>query len=123
MYRGEMLVFHAEGTFQEGVNIERFKDTGYTIGIGNLKQTETGRYSFSTSPERLNIDINSSAGQVYELGDRTAVLDSIGQAKLREGNVSESGTVIGLSEGKPIPPMSISEPMPTTTTWSPMSGA
>ena len=100
MYRGEMLVFHAEGTFQEGVNIERFKDTGYTIGIGNLKQTETGRYSFSTSPERLNIDINSSAGQVYELGDRTAVLDSIGQAKLREGNVSESGTVIGLSEGK-----------------------
>ena len=100
MYQGETLVYHAKTPFKEGVYIERFIDSGFTIGLSKLDKTETGRYMFSTSPGDYYMDINSSAGQMYELGDKKAILDTIGNAKLREGNISPSGTIIGLEEGK-----------------------
>lgn len=100
MYKDESIVYHTTSPFEEGIVTERFADSGFTIGIAGLKKTSTGRYMFSTSPSDFNLDINSSAGQVYELGDKKAILDSIGNAELREGNVSPSGTIIGLEEGK-----------------------
>lgn len=100
MHKGESLVFYSENEFKEGITVERFNDTGFTIGIAGLQKTDTGRFSFSTKPSKYDIDINASTGQMYELGEKTAILDSIGNAKLRQGNVSESGTVMGLEEGK-----------------------
>lgn len=100
MYKGESIVYHTTAPFEEGIEIERFSDTGFTIGLAGLQESKTGRFWLSTNPDDFNMDINSSAGQLYELGNQKAIVDSIGNAKLRNGNISPSGTIMGLEEGK-----------------------
>lgn len=100
MYRGESIVFRSSTEFSESFPVERFEDTGYTIGICGMKESGTGRYKFSTNPENMQIDMNASTGELYRLGDHTATMDRIGDIELRKGNISRAGTVIGLERGK-----------------------
>ncbi len=100
MLKGESIVYHNTKEFSGGVTIERFEDLGYTIGIAGLTRTSTGRFSFSTDTDDLNIDLSSDAGGLYQLGDHTVVLDKIGSTPLRSGNVSRAGTILGLTRGK-----------------------
>ena len=100
MYRGERIAYRSSAEFSENFHIERFEDTGYTIGICGMKESETGRYKFSTNPENMQIDMNASTGVLYRLGDHTATMDRIGDIELRKGNISRAGTVVGLERGK-----------------------
>ena len=100
MYRGESIAYRSSAEFSEDFHIERFEDTGYTIGICGMKESETGRYKFSTNPENMQIDMNASTGVLYRLGDHTATMDRIGDIELRKGNISRAGTVVGLERGK-----------------------
>lgn len=100
MYKGDSIVLHTSKPFMESFVIERFEDIGYTLGICNMKKMSSGRYSFSTNSETLNVNINSDAGQLCAEGDATAVFDRIGETDLRSGNISKSGTVLGLSKNK-----------------------
>lgn len=100
MLKGESIVYHNTKEFSGGLTIERFEDLGYTIGIADLTRTSTGRYSFSTDTDDLNIDLSSDAGGLYQLGDHTVVLDKIGSTPLRSGNISRAGTILGLTRGK-----------------------
>lgn len=100
MYRGECIAFRSSTEFSESFPVERFEDTGYTIGICGMKESGTGRYKFSTNPENMQIDMNASTGELYRLGDHTATMDRIGDIELRKGNISRAGTVIGLERGK-----------------------
>ena len=100
MYRGESIAYRSSAEFSENFHIERFEDTGYTIGICGMKESGTGRYRFSTAPENMQIDMNASTGVLYRLGDHTATMDRIGDIELRRGNISRAGTVVGLERGK-----------------------
>ena len=100
MYRGESIAYRSSAEFSENFHIERFEDTGYTIGICGMKESGTGRYKFSTNPENMQIDMNASTGVLYRLGDHTATMDRIGDIELRKGNISRAGTVVGLERGK-----------------------
>lgn len=100
MYRGECIAFRSSTEFSESFPVERFEDTGYTIGICGMKESGTGRYKFSTNPENMQIDMNASTGELYRLGDHTATMDRIGDIELRKGNISRAGTVVGLERGK-----------------------
>ena len=100
MYRGESIAFRSSTEFSEAFPVERFEDTGYTIGICGMKESGTGRYKFSTNPENMQIDMNASTGELYRLGDHTATMDRIGDIELRKGNISRAGTVVGLERGK-----------------------
>lgn len=100
MYRGESIAFRSSTEFSESFPVERFEDTGYTIGICGMKESGTGRYKFSTNPENMQIDMNASTGELYRLGDHTATMDRIGDIELRKGNISRAGTVVGLERGK-----------------------
>ena len=94
------VAFRSSTEFSESFPVERFEDTGYTIGICGMKESGTGRYKFSTNPENMQIDMNASTGELYRLGDHTATMDRIGDIELRKGNISRAGTVVGLERGK-----------------------
>ena len=100
MHKGEKLVYRSSSEFEPHFTIERFQDLGYTIGICGMSPTSSGRYRFSTAPEKRCIDINSSARELYSLGDHTVTMDMSGETELRRGNVSQAGTIIGLERGK-----------------------
>lgn len=99
MHKGDKLVYHSTSEFSDTFTIERYEDLGYTIGICNMSATGTGRYSFSTNSENMQIDIYASTGGLYQLGDHTATMERIGDIDLRKGNISRAGTIIGLKHG------------------------
>lgn len=100
MHRGEKVVYRSKYEFTPSFSVERFQDIGYTIGICGMSPTSTGRYAFSTNPESRSIDINSSAGFLYNLGSHTVTMEMIGDTDLRRGNISQVGTIVGLEQGK-----------------------
>ena len=100
MYRGDQLIYKTSATLKEQFRIERFEYVGYTIGLSNLKQTASGRFSFSTDPDNKNINPASDATQLYDVPTDIAIIDRIGNEYLREGNVSSGGCILGLEEGK-----------------------
>lgn len=62
---GDSLILYTTGDFDEVFTIERFEDTGYTIGVCNLRVSPTGRYRISTK-----LDDNCT----YAGGDTDVVL-------------------------------------------------
>ena len=100
MNKGEKIVFRSRNEFDEIFKIQRFEDLGFTIGICGLSRSDTGRYRFSTNRDDMQINPDSSASALYELGEHTATLEQIGGIKLRSGNISRAGTVVGLEEGR-----------------------
>ena len=99
MYKDDTIILHTAQTFAESFRVERFEDLGYSLGICNMEKRASGRFLFSTKPERMNINPGSGANVLYELGEGDAVIERIGDAQLRAGNVSRAGTIIGLNEG------------------------
>ena len=100
MNKGDTIVYHSTQPFTEGLTIERFEDLGYTVGICQMKEASSGRYSFATDSRNFNVDIKSDAGTLCQNGKTTATFDKIGGVNLRAGNISRAGTIIGLSKGK-----------------------
>lgn len=100
MNKGDTIVYHSTQPFTEGITIERFEDLGYTVGICQMKETSSGRYSFATDSRKFNVDIKSDAGTLCQNGETTATFEKIGGVHLRAGNISRAGTVVGLSKDK-----------------------
>lgn len=100
LYKGDQLIYKTSETLDEEFCLERFEYVGYTVGVSNLKETSSGRFSFSTDPDDLNVNQNSDAKSLTELTTDTAIIDKIGGAYLRSGNVSSGGCILGLSKGK-----------------------
>ena len=100
MNKGDTIVYHSTQPFTEGITIERFEDFGYTVGICQMKEASSGRYSFATDSRSFNVDIKSDAGSLCQNGETTATFDKIGGVNLRAGNISRAGTVVGLSKNK-----------------------
>lgn len=100
MNKGEKIVYRSTDEFSPEFSVERFQDLGYTLGICGMSPTSTGRYQFSTDPTDRSININSSAGKLYELGTHKVTMEVIGDTELRGGNISQAGTILGLQRGK-----------------------
>lgn len=100
MNKGDTIVYHSTQPFTEGITIERFEDLGYTVGICQMKETSSGRYSFATDSRKFNVDIKSDAGTLCQNGETTATFEKIGGVHLRAGNISRAGTIVGLSKDK-----------------------
>ena len=62
---------------------------------------KTERYSLDIRDTALTVDPNSDAKKLQDItANGQIVIDSIGDTPLRSGNVSTSGTVIGLEKNK-----------------------
>lgn len=101
MQKGEKIVFRSSQEFRPYFIIERFEDFGFTVGVCGLKETDTGRYILSASNYNyISVNPDSSAKALLDLGEHDITLEQIGGIKLRSGNISRAGTIIGLEEGK-----------------------
>ena len=102
MRRGDKIVFHSSTKLITRLNVERYYDLGYSIGIAKLKEDKgTGRFSLDIRDSSLTIAPNSDAKQLQDItANGQVIIDSIGDTPLRSGNVSPSGTIIGLDKDK-----------------------
>lgn len=98
LYKGDHIVLRTNNEFKEEFYFERFIDAGYSIGLCNLARTETGRYKVSTS-SGTQINPNSDASTLTELGDINITIDTIGGQPLRSSLVNECGMIDGLEKG------------------------
>ena len=100
LYEGDSLIYYYTDVLSETYNFERFEDVGYTIGIYNLNETVSGRYSFELESDYIN---DSDANKVSVLPTESAIIDKVSQKELRKGNISNYGTIIGLKQDKLYP--------------------
>lgn len=100
MYTGDMLIYKTSDVLDENFTLERFEYVGYTVGVTSLKETPSGRYSYTTAADAMNIYSESDATQLYDIPTETAIIDRIGFADLRSGNVSSGGCILGLEKDK-----------------------
>ena len=100
LYKGDSLIYYADAeNFSEKFYFERFEYVGYSVGICNLKETESGRYKLTASPGNKDVDPDSDAARLLSLNE-DVIIDSIGQAELRSGNISPGGIILGLQKDK-----------------------
>ena len=104
LYSGDYLVYYIDDMLEESFTIERFEYLGYTVGICNLVRTDSGRYSFNALQNEGEgdsfINPDSDAARLLKLNTEKAIIDNIGAAKLRAGNITRAGTIQGLEQGK-----------------------
>ncbi|RHU82988.1 hypothetical protein DXC24_12845 [Clostridium sp. OM08-29] len=99
LYSGDYIVYYTSEEFNENFYIRRYEYLGYTVGISKMERLDSGRYAFGIGTyETINPD--SDANRLKEEGETRAIIDNIGGAQLRSGNVSKAGTIIGLSKNK-----------------------
>jgi len=65
-----------------------------------LKENKsTGRFTLDIRDSALTVDPNSDAKQLQDItANGQIIIDSIGNTPLRSGNVSPSGTILGLEK-------------------------
>lgn len=100
MYAGDKLIYKSSTSFDELFYAERFEYVGYTVGLTKLQQTASGRYSFTTSEKEMNVNPDSDASALLNLPTTTCIIDRIGGADLRSGNISSGGCILGLEKDK-----------------------
>ena len=98
LYEGDYLVYYMDEAFQESFSFERYRYIGYTIGLSNLTKKQTGRYCFDALSDNKNICEYSDAARLSELNAEGVILETIGKATLRSGNISAGGLILGLSK-------------------------
>jgi len=102
-YPGDVLLY-LSSTYvpSEGISWERFADYGYTIGVSNLEPDQSGHYRI------INSGDTGYAGYIYPNSDAAPLetytyvsnifLDKIGSVQIRDKQISEGGTVLGLKK-------------------------
>ena len=104
-YQGDMLIYYTSENLNEEFGFERYEDVGYSLGICNLKRMDSGRYAVNAEKDESNnqtyyIDPDSDANRLYEMKQSQIIIDNIGGAQLRSGNISRGGVIIGLKKNK-----------------------
>ena len=100
LYKGDSLIYYADAeNFSEKFYFERFEYLGYSVGLCNLKKTESGRFALSAYSGNSDVDPDSDAARLLSLNE-DIIIDKIGQAELRSGNISPGGIIIGLKKDK-----------------------
>lgn len=100
LYKGESLVYKYTGELTESFAFERFKDYGYTVGICDMEETDTGRYLLSLSSDDHMLATDSKAYMTLtDIGSGNVIVEAIGGKKIRSGNITAAGTIDGLEEG------------------------
>lgn len=104
--KDDLLIYISSTAVPNGIIFERFADYGYSIGLSNMIKDGGGHYyiEYATVDEddyKYYLDMNSDASQLSSLeAIEKLYLDKVGSTKVRENNVSDGGTVLGLTKDK-----------------------
>lgn len=100
LYKDDQLVYCTSETIPSAFTWERYKDQGYTIGISGLTVNEANRYSVPASEASLKLDSSFVAGLAEVNDDDVLIVDKVDGKSVNNTNVSEGGTITGLTAGK-----------------------
>lgn len=104
--KDDLLIYISSTAVPDGIVFERFADYGYSIGLSNLIKDGGGHYyieyaAVDEDDYKYYLDMNSDASQLSSLAAiEKLYLDKVGNTKVRENNVSDGGTVLGLTKDK-----------------------
>lgn len=104
--KDDLLIYVSSTAVPDGIVFERFADYGYSIGVSNMIKDGGGHYcieyaAVDEDDYKYSIDMNSDASQLSDLAAiERLYLDKVGDTKVREDNVSDGGTVLGLKKDK-----------------------
>lgn len=100
LYKGDQLIYYKTSALADDFILQRFYEQGYTIGISGLTELPNGRYSFDAVSDATNICGSSDAGRVKKLNEEKVIIDTVGGAPLRSGNIASGGVIKGLQKGE-----------------------
>ena len=104
--KDDLLIYVSSTAVPDGIVFERFADYGYSIGLSNIIKDGGGHYyieyaAVDEDDYKYYLDMNSDASQLSSLAAiEKLYLDKVGNTKVRENNVSDGGTVLGLTKDK-----------------------
>lgn len=104
--KDDRLIYVSSTEVPDGILFERFADYGYSIGVSNMMADSGGHYfieyaSVDEDDYKYYVDLKSDAAQISTLEPITKLyLDKVGDIKVDEKNVSEGGSVLGLTKDK-----------------------
>lgn len=104
--KDDLLIYVSRTAVPDGIIFERFADYGYSIGLSNMLKDGGGHYyieyaAVDEDDYKYYLDLNSDAKQLSSLeAIEKLYLDKVGKTKIREDNVSDGGTVLGLTKDK-----------------------
>lgn len=88
LYEGDSLVYYSTDTLLDYVTWERYYDFGYTIGVYDIQQMESGRAYLDLSDDDDCILEDSELYDIYDLGVDEVLLDKIGGVEITDDLVS-----------------------------------
>ena len=102
-YEGDELIFISATTVPyEGIEWERIADYGYTIGVTDLIGDNSGHYHILLDVDNGYagyLNPNSDAAELEQYVNVSELfLDDVGGTPVRDDNISEGGTVLGLEK-------------------------
>lgn len=111
LYSGDSLLFKTSDILNETFYLERFEDFGYSVGLCKLTETQSGRYSIYTDPEKNNTFPGGDTDELLKLGNKTVIIDTLGGVPLRVptklpngistgSQLSRIGSINGLEKDK-----------------------
>ncbi len=97
-YSDDLLVYFTTQTIPEEFNVERFRNTGYTIGLYGLSLGSNGRYTFDADDIVSGSDCATQIGSLATSGRLVTIL-SVNGKELTEDMVTAAGSISGFSKG------------------------
>ncbi len=105
LYKDDVLVYVTD-VMPESFKWERYYDDGYTVGLAGLELNSTNAYSLTMDVTTINSEssffsglVNYAASKSIELSEgMSMVVNAVNSAKLTEANVSECGSITGLTK-------------------------
>lgn len=96
LYKDDSLVYYTTASVPS-FTWERMKDYGYTIGMYNLKEAESGKVQFVVGESKTDHNSAAFAGLAnIDIGNSVVVLDKVGGQSLSADRLSDCGSIDGL---------------------------
>lgn len=99
LYEEDELIYVTDGSVPQNYIWERYKDLGYSVGIKNLQSSNSGKYSMIINNTDIQ-PISDASIKLQEIEkDTNVIIDKIGGTNINETNISDCGTILGLTQG------------------------
>lgn len=96
-YKDEIIAYASAKADLRTVNLERFKDMGYSLGIFGGEVKEDGYYHFSG---KSNVAAGSEAAEIFsQLPSEEIRVVTIGDSDIKDFIDKESGIITGMNKG------------------------
>ncbi len=103
LYEGDELIYYSTEEIPTKIELERFYDHGYSIGVYGLEENIKGSGQYILNADStMGVKANSTAAKIanYMTSDTSVVsIAQIGDKQLTSTDISKSGTVKGLIHG------------------------